>query len=421
MSKSLSLVELGRHYIVNNKVDQLTALINRMPVNKLQPDVARKLLIKFLKTCQEYNRPSIVNILLTRWSEYLPEMETVSLKTQLFMDRQMNEYTSDGVNDIMTFVALSDPSYTFGEAIVEMCQWDNSPEILYACQRAYDIFKPHSQDQKILNLLADQATFFKNDRVKDFLDEKIMISAPYAVVPDFVDNFIDGPVPEVVAPPEIEAPPFVMPPVDQAVQMLTEGLSFKGQSEVEQRQTIERVEKALINDVPEAERLVEKAYHQEFQAGLAKNKNLFRLYGPANPFVDQDLTVGTPSSVYGGCRMFLYQLNNWDEEYQMYLDWFDGACDQCLKRIRVRWHAVRRPLPHGGWVGTYCSWKCVFDELDQGVQAEGAESAEGPIQPDILTRQLTILYEKLTKANGIQDRTSDETGVPDKSIYDIGI
>ncbi|GAH66577.1 unnamed protein product, partial [marine sediment metagenome] len=84
-------------------------------------------------------------------------------------------------------------------------------------------------------------------------------------------------------------------------------------------------------------------------------KELFQIYGPANPLIDQDLTLPGPSNKYGGCRMFLCDVFDYNEEFDILEDWFTGACEECHLRIRKRWDSIRRPRPLGGWQGVYCS------------------------------------------------------------------
>jgi thiol-disulfide isomerase/thioredoxin len=51
------------------------------------------------------------------------------------------------------------------------------------------------------------------------------------------------------------------------------------------------------------------------------------------------------------------------DDFGGYADWFTGNCQWCFGKIRRRRHAVRMPLPMGGWRGCYCDWSCVDDHL----------------------------------------------------------
>ena len=125
---------------------------------------------------------------------------------------------------------------------------------------------------------------------------------------------------------------------------------------------------------------------------------MYQIFGPANPLIDQDLTLNTPSSKYGGCRMFLCDVFDYSEEYERVEDWFQGVCDQCHKRIRHRWHAVRKPRVHGGWVGGFCSWDCARI----AIHWDGDE-------PNLLAHELINIFEKKTLEIGIQERVENNT------------
>lgn len=51
-----------------------------------------------------------------------------------------------------------------------------------------------------------------------------------------------------------------------------------------------------------------------------------------------------------------------DEEYNNgIMDWFNGYCNFCHKRIKSRRYCIREPLAGGGWYGCFCSMEC-FDD-----------------------------------------------------------
>jgi hypothetical protein len=99
--------------------------------------------------------------------------------------------------------------------------------------------------------------------------------------------------------------------------------------------------------------------------------------------------------------MFLCRDFDHDDDNDVYLDWFNGHCRVCLRRIRRRWHAVRKPLPYGGWSGCYCSIKCIMDDDNEE-------------QPQVYI--LASYFEKLLLADGIQDRMDDSPYIEEDSI-----
>jgi len=102
-----------------------------------------------------------------------------------------------------------------------------------------------------------------------------------------------------------------------------------------------------------------------FYGNFTENKQLNQWYGPANPLLfgmNISDTKHHNCLKYGGCRMFLCNHDNKNENLQIKpgkYSWFSGKCDMCLNKIEKYHHAVRRPLITGGWSGCYCCFDCV--------------------------------------------------------------
>ncbi len=111
------------------------------------------------------------------------------------------------------------------------------------------------------------------------------------------------------------------------------------------------------------------------QSNTYKNKSEFpieRLCGPANSILGQNC-ISAKNGI-GPCRMFNCMCREYDEDESddeiitqnsetqnnkfCYL-WFTGQCDVCHRGIRKYNHSVRFPVDGGGWIGCYCSFKCL--------------------------------------------------------------
>lgn len=88
----------------------------------------------------------------------------------------------------------------------------------------------------------------------------------------------------------------------------------------------------------------------------------FRVWGPENRFIDREC-IGNPET-RGGCRM-LRCICHEDES-----EWFTGKCDHCEKIIDNISFSVRYPKKLGGWVGCYCSFKCMSDYPPEDMRSE---------------------------------------------------
>jgi hypothetical protein len=116
---------------------------------------------------------------------------------------------------------------------------------------------------------------------------------------------------------------------------------------------------------------------------LSLDEHIYGVLGPCLVFPGAyDLrNEKDPCSIYGGCRMMTcYENENIDSEtgepiYENVikgnhfkdLEWFTGQCNNwdCNKKIEKKHYAVRMPIETGGWMGCYCSFKCVKGDIEE--------------------------------------------------------
>jgi hypothetical protein len=102
---------------------------------------------------------------------------------------------------------------------------------------------------------------------------------------------------------------------------------------------------------------------------------LFRLYGPSNPFyVDKEDELEDYEP--GDDRMLTCQIFNWDDDIEGFQPIFSGTCDWKGHTISSERAAVRRPVPHGGWEGSYCSFACIREQLEDMRSTEEIQGIE---------------------------------------------
>jgi len=114
----------------------------------------------------------------------------------------------------------------------------------------------------------------------------------------------------------------------------------------------------------------------EMIKNVRRNKDIFRVYGPCNPYQDMDFAHLTdengdydPNIVYGGARMFTDTRLEYDYDDDVPLDtWFTGSCNWCSRRIKQINYAVREPVISGGWRSCYCSWNCVREKVKNDLE-----------------------------------------------------
>jgi len=401
MSKELNIIGIAVQSIKNDNLDELDKALRIMPIEKIK-DEKETLLTNFLSLCAAYNRQDAVKMILERWKVVYPDNDKIPLFSRLFLKHTINDAT-------LGFLVTSHSEYTYVELMDDLAEFDASQQVMIACSRADQLFgkQPH-QTYKILK---EHAIEFGNFVVEEFMTEKIAETAPYAEVPDYIKNYIGKYYPEYInkLPTEKELYELAdkeskkeldeeikMPSDEEAVEMLTEGLSFYGITFVEVEATKEFIRKEIASSEEKKRELIMPILENKKQNNLDSDRLLYWTFGPSNKLISQNLNIDAPSYKYGGARLFITDLFDYNEEYDFLEDWFTGNCQQCLLRIRQRWHAVRQPRSMGGWQGCYCSWKCVRDDW---VERENFEMEE-----DILTKKLIDLFEKKTLEVGIQDR-----------------
>lgn len=384
-SKSQLIIKMTVDSIKNDNVNNLKKFLGVMPLKKLKRQ-ANTLLALFLGTASEYGRLEAANIILNEWRDIFP-FDNVEPISQLFTINQIDIST-------LAYVVLNNKDYTYIELMDDLIIQDNSEEIITACSKADKIFGPQSYE--VYKIVKDHADEMGNWRVSDYAVASMEEVAPFKSKPDWVKNYTDKDlVPESqlydVKTGDIN---FSLPSDEKAVELLTEGLSQMGMAVNNELEAKQYLYEVLKNSTDAQKReLLRPVIENQIRYQMGGDEWLFRVFGPANPLVNQDLTQPGPSNKYGGCRMFLCDVFDYDDEFDYVADWFTGSCETCHLRIKHRWYAVRKPRPHGGWSGCYCSWDCTRKSIFENEQ-----------EPDLLTHELINIFEKEINEIGIQDR-----------------
>lgn len=125
---------------------------------------------------------------------------------------------------------------------------------------------------------------------------------------------------------------------------------------------------SMAEELPDEEQILSTEGQQANLVLLRKNAQLCQVYGPVNPKPNsRNIEMYTSDGkldldvIYGGSRMFLDMTYEWNAEADEPMStWFVGYCLECNRRISKMHYAVREPYYSGGWMGCYCSWKCVL-------------------------------------------------------------
>jgi hypothetical protein len=188
--------------------------------------------------------------------------------------------------------------------------------------------------------------------------------------------------------------------MEQSVNLLMNGLERHGIDILDREKTRDLLYDKLSNMKDEDRLKYLSAFIIE---EIKENESLFHILGPMNhqdiPFDSIKRSNRSRCDKYYGCRMlycecFEFHLKDpeTDQELTSCSDdapgWFKGHCEKCSRKIPKRCYAVRCPLEKGGWLGTYCSWNCLY------LSGNGDETTE----------ELISRYEKEMNEKKIMDR-----------------
>ncbi len=386
-TKGATLIEATRSVISNGDNELLGKLLSQMRLNKLSADKADSLLLILIESARVHNRVNVVSTIMDSWSAVYPDIENIPFYSYLYTNYRFK-------GDTMRFIAKAYPTITYLEVMSDLTKGDDSDATTEACLKLDYVYGPQAlKTYQFLLKLAEKrgpGDIDSNVAIYNHMASKIKEIGEYADIPKWVNNKLEE-VPSVLdlKPPKDE-PKFTLPSDDEIVDLIVENLSKAGLAfaQIDQQETGVR---KMLSTMVKAEKMeiVKPILEYGYNSAKQGDEYLFRVLGPAN--------LGTESSNanYGGDRMFTCDLYDYDEEDDIVIDWFTGACDVCFKRIRERWHAVRMPRPGtgGGWRGQYCTWKCCRDAV---VELDDVE---------ILTFSMIDIYEKYMNDIGIQERT----------------
>ena len=403
MSNENNILVIIINSIKDDNLELLDKALRIIPLEKMD-DKHELLLAKFLGICAGFNRGDASKLILERWKVIYPENEKISLFSRLFMKLVIN-------TSILSYLASIHKDFTYVELIDELAEWDSSGNAITGCYRADEIFGEQPYDT--YKMLRDRAIELGNFRVEEYLYDKIVAISPFVDKPEYVKNYMGkyftefkdrlptqkelDEIAERESAKETDLSNVKLPDDERAVELMTEGLSSLGIAIGEIERAKEFLKKEISGSVERKKELLLPILKNMKEQDLDTDRLLFWIYGSSNPLISQNLSLDTPSAKYGGSRLFLCDLfdYNFDEGYLE--DWFLGYCQECMLRIRHRHYAVRMPRPHGGFEGCFCTFDCVRKRLEF-IEATKAE-------PDLLTHALIDGFDKKIQEIGIQDRT----------------
>ena len=388
----MELINISKNCILTRNHIGFKAVMSKIPLNQLNKNTSSNILLSLLDVARVSNNGEMVRDILevfssvsekytnqefyncdneqneprqeTNYLEYLIDLIKEGVITRLH--KEIFKFIVESLIEI-TYVDLAQNVLSFGPTVL-------ANEALALIDFAFP--KVSDDEIKLLySLLTDKATEdndYFGSTLYAYTVKKYEQISDYADIPVWIDSFVDP------KPTEDECLEYADEHEEQTQKLVdSKFLDWTKGQMVDQyieylkdanndEETLEKVRAALT---VQYDNMTDEQWHDELNRFIyvEYNKfvytdiNFFRWLGPANPLqIDgRDYDSGTIDSEFGGCRMFISEHYDYNEDDMIYDDWFRGACDSCHKRIRQRHHAVRMPIPSGGWQGCYCSCLCL--------------------------------------------------------------
>ena len=380
------LIDIIDQAIIDDDIDTLKENLPRLPFEKLNQQNLDLLLARFINlTISE----EVVKQIFKTWYDYL-EVERGQLDhlTRLFTDITVAE-------DKLALVAKTFDDKPMVYYFQHLIDYDSLPMTIIAAKNLERVFTSvvgeweYLFDRAVENELQKGYT---NRLIKDFIENKLTEFRSYPKKPKYIVNHY------------AQIPSIKTLRIDNTLDYetsLTLALKDITDDEVEKVLGDDTYDYLNAND-KEKIKLLRPHMLNYYQFNMTFDEDMFRAFGPVNSqlsdFKDH-LNKEDKNHVcrkYGGHRMLLCKefepLYIEDEEVdnnEQLADWFTGRCDRCFNPIEHRHYALRQPIYNGGWIGTYCSFKCLKIDV-----------------PKVsIVYELITIFEEQVKRIGIQDRT----------------
>lgn len=418
-------------YIETKDEKKLENAILRIPLRSMEYSITTKLLLVLLDHLELYGFKEGLKIILRQWSgmetgfdEY--EGEIYPVIPTLFLDPYVPfrnlYYIMETLSDVISVL----------EVALILFEKGVGDQLNTALRNLFDMVGEPSGE--LFRTLYEEAYNSQNQTAIDFMGELQTYYTLPAKKPNYIFN-INGDeegqgdeLPEEsdlidvandILEDEIAVPTCAN--VEQCVNYLTQGLTKFGIEVVDLDQT-KKVLRDKLNSMTKQDRqkYIQTFVNQDMMEKMYENEILFQILGPCNPLVNGDFTQKTHVCFkYGGCRMLfcncfevemLSQQGETDSTayYPNIPQWFTGKCEHCKRLITKRCYSVRRPLPQGGWRGTFCSWNCVHlsGHMDDELSYTYADMTEQRMKSSLITDRIEPNTEELL----IQAKEEDPEG-----------
>lgn len=409
----MSFVAAIETIISRENAKQLEEFLTKMGIERLPVEKGNKMFVYFINVCHRLDKPNSLKVILDAYNElsYWPPSSDFCLFTKVLFIDDISDKT-------LKWILETIDNATFAEVIQDLIGYIKTDEVYNYTVKAIDLFNVNEYDFAMLEELIDTAkdeesgNLFVYKALSRFYNNLI---AP-ADIPSWVVSIVpeqeqgepgepgepdvvfsgagsertreipeDKTIPtrDDVILPESDFSHIELPTQDDFIPFIVNNITSMTPKDIFNEEALTMFVKSLESKTnEELEEIIRPMLINDSARLLGDDEEYFQMYGPANAIIGMQLGGEYICSKLGGCRMmtcncFTKDDQNVDDEAfddtdtdinyinsNIKIDWFINYCQQCGIRIRRRTHAIRKPLPYGGWSGCYCSSKCIKDSFD---------------------------------------------------------
>ena len=348
--------------IQNNDDETFKKLLKEFPIQELSRNESNQLLMDLLELSEKYNFIEGLKAVLHYWGgmevgfdEFHGEIYPII--PSLFLDESIPfRILYFIMNSLKDVVSLE-------EITIELIERSKDEPLERALRNLFDMmgqpsgrayrflsdFAFKSENETAINFFSGLQSYYTDQIQKPkyimegdtLFDESDLLD----LVDDIADELSDTPI-----------------DLNECTELILNGLE-KNDVDILDRETTRKFILKKLENMDEENR---RNYMKQFLSNdaLLSDEGLFHIMGPVHPRMEDNLICQR----YGGCRMLycnclehhLSDPETGNVEQTKLPKWFKGECDKCKRKIPKRCYAVRCPMPNGGWLGTFCSWNCVY-------------------------------------------------------------
>lgn len=375
--------------ISNDDNQTVFNLLYQLGMQHMLVSDADKFLKRILTHCADtqYNNSGMIEILIS----YCKRDNEVDLSpiSRLFLDESIDD-------NVLRYTILHYRHSTYFDIMSEYVRYDRDFNLILTYERIHEVFG-EQEDNGIYYSIMNDAQEQDNQVVIAYIGGLLgRISEPIEA-PKWIGNFTgydDLPNEE-----DIVLPYYFhdlsMPSHDVMLDLLMEGIDISDPTYEE----LKSHNSMIINiaTVKDRKEMIRPYLENKIINNRYNDITLFRIYGPCNPVLESGISLDTPLSEF---RMLTDNtFNSIDYSTGTIIrnpDWFLGYCQQCFQKIKKRCYAIRIPRVYGGFIGCFCSKRCILKN-DDYFDIEKDEPTE------IQLNMIELLEQELLEY-GIQDR-----------------